>query len=128
MEALVTGGCALQARANGLVDDEIIDNYPFHYLLFPASPGPEPARARATVYPDKRSDLELILDQWFWHEEASSGTRRLSEMLARSGVGHHRVTFEPTDGVGLKSIVRPEPHPSWAPIGRLARTRQRATC
>jgi hypothetical protein len=97
-----------------LVDDEIIDSYPFHYLLFPASLGPEPARARATVYPDKRSDLELILDQWFWHEEASTGTRRLSEMLEQGGAVAHRVTFGPTTGVGLKSIVRPEPHPSWA--------------
>ena len=97
-----------------LVDHEIMDNYPFHYILFPASLGPEPARARATVYPDKRSDLELILEQWFWHEKASAGTRLMREMLDRGGVAFHHLTGEPTDGVGLKSIVRPEPHPSWA--------------
>ena len=97
-----------------LIDHEIIDNYSFHYLLFPASPGPEPARARATVYPDKRSDLELILDQWFWHEQASTGTHRVLEMLDRSGVAFQRLTSEPTAGVGLKGIVRPDPHPSWA--------------
>src|SRR5262249_46182017 len=97
-----------------LVDDEILDDYPFHCLLFPASLGPEPSRARAAVYPEKKSDLELILDQWFWHEQASTGTRRLWEMLEQSAVAPHRITWESTDGVGLKSILRPEPHPSWS--------------
>jgi hypothetical protein len=35
-------------------------------------------------------------------------------MLDQSAVAPHRITFEPTDGVGLKSILRPEPHPSWS--------------
>jgi Glutathione S-transferase, N-terminal domain len=110
-----TSRALLEAQAGVfLVDDEIIDDYPFNYLLFPASLGPEPSRARAAVYPEKKSDLELILDQWFWHEQASTGTRRLWEMLDQSAVAPHRITFEPTDGVGLKSILRPEPHHSWS--------------
>ena len=115
----------LEAQAGVfLVDDEIIDNYPFHCLLFPASVGPEPSRARSAVYPEKKSDLELMLEQWFWHEEASAGTRLLREMLDQSAVPFEVLKMEPTDGIGLTSILRPQAHPSWA--GR-ERTWLRAT-
>lgn len=104
----------LEAQAGAfLVDDGTIDDYPFRYLLFPASVGPEPLRARSAVYPEKKSDLELMLEQWFWHEKASAGTRTLQNAFVQGGVAAQVLRFEPSDGIGLKSILRPQPHPSW---------------
>jgi hypothetical protein len=105
----------LEAQAGVfLVDDELLDDYPFDYLVFPASPAISESRGRATVYPEERSDLELMLEQWFFHEKASAGTRRVDEMFAEAGVVLNRFQFDNTDGIGLEGIVRPQPHPSWA--------------
>jgi hypothetical protein len=97
-----------------LVDDVLLDNYPFVYLLFPASISTQESRDRSSVYPDERSDLELILDQWFWHEQASAGTRYAREEFERAGVALNVLGMDPTDGIGLKDVIRPEPHPSWS--------------
>jgi hypothetical protein len=105
----------LEAQAGVfLVDDVLLDDYPFVYLLFPASMSTEESRDRASVYPDERSDLELILDQWFLHEQASAGTRYVREEFERAGVALDVLGTDPTDGIGLKGIIRPEPHPSWS--------------
>ena len=97
-----------------LVDDVLLDNYPFVYLLFPASMSTEESRDRTSVYPDERSDLELILDQWFLHEQASAGTCHIRGEFERAGVALNVLGMDPTDAIGLKGIIRPEPHPSWA--------------
>jgi FRG domain len=105
----------LEAQAGVfLVDDALLDEYPFVYLLFPASMSTEKSRDRTSVYPDERSDLELILDQWFLHERASAGTRYALEEFERAGVAFDVIGSDPTDGIGLKGIIRPEPHPSWS--------------
>ena len=98
-----------------VVDDAFLDNYPFVYLLFPASISAEESRDATSVYPDERSDLELMIEQWFWHKTASAGTAGLQEELKKAGVGYHHMQFDdPGDGIGLKGIIRPEPHPSWS--------------
>ena len=105
----------LEAQAGVfLVDDVLLDNYPFVYLLFPASISTEESRDRTSVYPDERSDLELILDQWFLHERASAGTRKIREQFERAGVALNVLDMDPTDGIGLKDVIRPEPHSSWS--------------
>ena len=105
----------LEAQAGVfLVDDELLDDYPFDCLLFPASIAANESRGRATAYPEERSDLELMLEQWFWHEKASAGTSRLHDMLEGAGVAFNRIQWNDSDGIGLKGIVRPQPHPSWA--------------
>ena len=108
-----------------LVDDVLLDNYPFVYLLFPASISTEDSRDRSSVYPDERSDLELILDQWFLHERASAGTRHIQEEFERAGVAFNRLDMDSTDGIGLKDIIRPEPHPSWSGGGDWLREAER---
>lgn len=100
-----------------VVDDDVIDDYPFHVLLFPASVGADPAKDRAAIYPENRSDLELKLDQWFFHEEASGGMRDVVAMLRDSGLVFEELRGGATDGIGLKGVTRPEVHPSWPRAG-----------
>jgi hypothetical protein len=103
----------LEAQAGVfIVDDELLDAYPFEYLVFPAPRTPVPLWDRRKVYPDERSDLELIVEQWFWHEHASARTRWMKQEFLESGVALQELAEGPTDGIGLKGIIRPGPHPS----------------
>jgi hypothetical protein len=97
-----------------LVDDDLLDDYPFDYLSFPRSASDAASWNRARVYPKDKSDLELIVEQWLWHERASAGSRELRRQLeAATGRPLQVFESEPTTGIGLKGIIRPEPHPSW---------------
>ena len=105
----------LEAQADVfIVDDELLDTYPFEYLVFPTPRTPVSLWDREKVYPDERSDLELIVEQWFWHEQASAGTRWIKQEFFENGVALQELAAGPTDGIGLKGIIRPGPHPSWS--------------
>lgn len=109
----------LEAQAGVfLVDDKLLDDYPFDYLLFPASITAGESRGRATVYPEERSDLELMIEQWFWHEKASAGTSYILERFEEAGVAFNRIEGDNSDGIGLKGIMRPQPDPSWLGLER----------
>ena len=96
-----------------LADHDLLDSYPWDYLLFPASSNAEAVIDSKVVYPNEKSDLELIIEQWFYHEKASSGTRTLLKTFEKAGMEMNAMRSSPTDGIGMKGIIRPEPHPSW---------------
>jgi len=105
----------LEAQAGVfLVYDELLDGYPFDYLVFPSSSVSGESWKSSTVYPEERSDLELIVEQWFLHVKAGDGTKELHEMFKQAGLNLTVVNGGPTDGIGLNGITRPTNDPSWS--------------
>jgi hypothetical protein len=47
-----------------------------------------------------------MLEQWFFQEKASAGTRRIDETFTAAGVVLKRFRFDSTDGIGLEGTAK----------------------
>ena len=84
--------------------------YDVDKILFPYA-GPLDNPAREEIYPARKSPLEILLDQYFAHEDLIEGNRRLAAAgFQFSNVGHFDEEVAPL--LRLKDALGP--HPSWS--------------
>jgi hypothetical protein len=60
--------------------DDIERLYDFDRILFPAGRSAD-GEARSRMYPDRKSQLEVLLDQYFMNERLVVGTRKIREVM-----------------------------------------------
>jgi hypothetical protein len=102
----------LEAQAGlFLADHELIDLYEFTYLTFPVLDDDAPEYSRDRIYPEERSDLELTVDQYLYHEFATDASARLSAML--KDVAPNLLRSAEGD-IGLNGVTAPPPLGSWS--------------
>lgn len=98
-------------------------NWDFHYpmdrIVFPYTGYPS-FPTKGAIYPDRKSQLEILLDQFFDNEQKREGTaelRQLFEKLKRSGANAHWVneSQHPREPYHAKYVCGGilHPHPSW---------------
>ncbi len=78
--------------------------YPMDRILFPYSGYPSyPTRER--IYPEHKSPLEQLLDQFFFLESANEGAKLMKQMSEEMGINYYTVEEGPPEGFYPDSVI-----------------------
>jgi hypothetical protein len=92
--------------------DTLDGPYPLDRIVFPYT-GPYEVPP-ATIYPERASPLERLIDQYFQEEQIRAGTRFLHEYLVEP-LGMNVLDTGAKPYIAESFSTTPSPHPSWAP-------------